>query len=109
MTVTKEKVKEKARHARDMLKHHPLTPELALKLFISIGVGVFRFSTALVQWTWRELMELQTILQVRMETAALHSLGCFHFSSKSRRIWIPGADYDTNAGIRHVPHKVSSP
>ena len=61
MTVTKEKVKEKARNARDMLKHHPLTPELALELFMSIGVGVFRFSAALVQWTWRELMELQTI------------------------------------------------
>ena len=59
--MTKEKVREKARNARDMLKHHPLTPELALELFMSIGIGVFRFSAALVQWTWRELMELQTI------------------------------------------------
>ena len=42
MTVTKEKVKEKAQNPRDMLKHHPLTPELALdsELFMSIGVGV---------------------------------------------------------------------
>jgi hypothetical protein len=61
MTMTKEKVKEKARDARDMLKHHPLTPVLALELFMSISVGVFRFSAALVQRTWRELMELQTI------------------------------------------------
>jgi hypothetical protein len=61
MTVTKEKVKEKARNARDLLKHHPLTPELALELFICIGVGVFQFSAALVQWTWKELKEMQTI------------------------------------------------
>jgi hypothetical protein len=39
MTVTKERVKEKARDARDMLKHHPLTPELELELFMSIGIG----------------------------------------------------------------------
>ena len=51
ITVTKEKVKEKARNARDMLKHHPLTPqspELVLELFMSIGVGVFQISAALV-------------------------------------------------------------
>jgi hypothetical protein len=72
-----------------MLKHHPLTPELALELFMSIGVGVFWFSAALVQWTWRELMELQTIwvqaykYATMMEAAVLHSLGYLHFPGKS--------------------------
>jgi len=40
------------------MKHHPLTPKMAIELFTSIGVGAFRYSAALVPWTWAELQDL---------------------------------------------------
>ena len=49
MRATKEVVRQKIIAARDLIKCHPLTPELATELFTSNGMGVFRFSAALHQ------------------------------------------------------------
>ena len=48
MRATKEVVRQKIIVARDLIKCHPLTPELATVLFTSKGMGVFRFSAALI-------------------------------------------------------------
>ena len=44
-----------------MIEHHPLTPEQAIELFVSVGVGAFRYSAALVPWTAAELGELEKV------------------------------------------------
>ena len=65
MTETKNVVRElrlRAKVARDLIKCHPLTPELATKLFASKGIGAFRFSAALIEWSKREFVSLQYIL-----------------------------------------------
>jgi hypothetical protein len=51
MSNTKERIFKRTEEARDLLRHHPLTPEQAVDLFTSIGVGAFRYSAALVPWT----------------------------------------------------------
>ena len=61
MTETKRRILEKTRNARDMIEHHPLTPEQAVELFVSVGVGAFRYSAALVPWTGAELGELEKL------------------------------------------------
>jgi len=48
MRATKEAVRQKIIAARDLIKRHPLTPELATELFTSKGMGVFCFSAALI-------------------------------------------------------------
>jgi len=48
MRATKEVVRQKIIAARDLIKCHPLTPELATGLFTSKGMGIFRFSVALM-------------------------------------------------------------
>jgi hypothetical protein len=58
MSVTKERIFRKTEEARDLLRHQPLTPEQAIELFASVGVGAFRYSAALVTWTERELERL---------------------------------------------------
>jgi hypothetical protein len=50
MSDTKERIFRKTEEARDLLRHHPLTPEQPIDLFTSIGVGAFRYSAALVPW-----------------------------------------------------------
>jgi len=50
---TKEVVRQKIMAARDLIKCHPLTPELATELFSSRGMGVFRISAALIEWSER--------------------------------------------------------
>ena len=51
---------KRTEEAQDLLRHHPLrvTPEQAIDLFTSIGVGAFRYSAALVPWTEKELERL---------------------------------------------------
>jgi len=49
MSATREVVREKARVARDLIKSHPLTPELSAELFAQKGIGAFRFSAALIE------------------------------------------------------------
>jgi len=53
MSVTKKVVRKKAEAARDLIKCHPLSPELATKLF--------RFSAVLIEWSKSELDSLQQI------------------------------------------------
>jgi len=49
MRATKKVVRQKIIAARDPIKCHPLTPELATKLFTSKGMEVFHFSAALIE------------------------------------------------------------
>ena len=58
MSVMKERVRNKTQEAIDLMKHHPLTPKMAIELCTSIGVGAFQYSAVLVPWTWAELQDL---------------------------------------------------
>ena len=49
MSATSVVVREKAKVARDLIKSHPLTPELSAELFEQKGIGAFRFSAALIE------------------------------------------------------------
>jgi len=59
MSATREVVREKARVALDLIKSHPLTPELSAELFAQKGIGAF--SAALIEWSQSELEGLQKI------------------------------------------------
>jgi len=61
MSATREVVRENARVARDLIKSHPLTRELSAELFAHKGIGAFRFSAALIEWSQSELEGLQKI------------------------------------------------
>ena len=61
MRATKEVVRQKIIAARDLIKCHPLTPELATELFTSKGMGVFRFSAALIEWSESELNDVKRL------------------------------------------------
>ena len=54
MSVIREVVREKARVARDLIKSHPLTPELSAELFAQKEIGSFRFSAVLIEWSQSE-------------------------------------------------------
>ena len=58
---TKEVVRQKIIAARDLIKCHPLTPELATELFTSKGMGVFCFSAALMEWSECELNDVKRL------------------------------------------------
>jgi len=51
MSATREVVREKARVVPDLIKSHQLTPVLSVELFAVKGVGAFRFSAALIEWS----------------------------------------------------------
>ena len=61
MSATREVVRENARVARDLIKCHPLAPELSAELFAQKGIGAFQFSAALIKWTQSELEGLRKI------------------------------------------------
>jgi len=61
MSATKARIFKKTEEARDLLRHHPLTPEQAIDLLTSVGVGAFRYSAALVPWTEKELERLEAV------------------------------------------------
>jgi len=61
MSATKTRIFKKTEEARDLLRHHPVPPEQAIDLFTSIGVGSFRYSSALVPWTEKELERLESV------------------------------------------------
>jgi len=61
MSATREVVREKARVARDLIKSHPLTPELSADLSAQKEIGAFRFSAALIEWSQSELEGLPKI------------------------------------------------
>jgi len=60
MSATREVVRE-ARVARDLIKSHPLTPELSAEVFAQKGIGAIRFSAALIELSQRKLEGLQKI------------------------------------------------
>jgi len=69
MSATREVVREKARVARDLIKSHPLTPELSAELFAQKGIGAFRFSATLMNGrrvSWRVCKNLGTSVKKRM-------------------------------------------
>ena len=45
----------------ELIKCHPLTPELATELLTSKGMGVFRFSAALIEWSESELNDAKRL------------------------------------------------
>jgi len=61
MSASREVVREKARVARDLIKSHPPTPELSAEIFAQTGIGAFRFSAALIEWSQSELKGLRKI------------------------------------------------
>jgi hypothetical protein len=61
MSATKARIFKKTEETRDLLRHHPLTPEQAIDLFTSVGVGAFRYSSVLVPWTEKELDRLEAV------------------------------------------------
>jgi len=61
MSATREVVRVKARVARDLIKSHPLTPELSAELLAHKGICTFCFLAALIGWLQSELEGLQKI------------------------------------------------
>jgi len=61
MRATKEVVRLKINAARDLIKSHPLTPELATEILTSKGMGVFRFPAALIEWSERDLNDVKRL------------------------------------------------
>jgi len=59
MSVTREVLREKATVARDLIKSHPLTPEISVEFFAQKGISSFQFSAALIEWSQSELEGLQ--------------------------------------------------
>jgi len=59
MRATKAVVRRKIIAARALIKCHPLTPEPATELFTSKGMGVFRFSAALIEWSESQLNDVK--------------------------------------------------
>ena len=60
---TEEVVRQKIIAARGLIKCHPLTLELAMarELFTRKGMGVFRFSVALIEWSESELINVKRL------------------------------------------------
>jgi len=58
---TKEVVRQKIIAARVLIKCHPITPELAMKLFTCKGMGLFCFSAALSEWSESELNDVKRL------------------------------------------------
>jgi len=61
MRATKEVVRQKIIAARDLIKCHSLTPELATEFFTSKGMGVFRSSMAIIEWSESELNDVKRL------------------------------------------------
>ena len=61
MNKTKEIVFQKTELAVEMLEGHPLPPDLAVELFKSKALGVFRYSAPFVPWTEQELERLKIL------------------------------------------------
>jgi len=61
MRAAKEVVRQKIIAARDLIKCHPHTPEVATELFTSKGMGVFHFSAALIEWSESELNDVKRV------------------------------------------------
>ena len=51
----------KTREAVELIRHHPHSPAMAIQIFKSKGIGIFRYSAAVVNWTGAELQRLQDL------------------------------------------------
>jgi len=89
MRATKEVVRQKIIAARDLIKCHPLTPELETELFTSKGMGVLHFSATLIKWSESEFQRRETIvrpsLQERLALATVNSKYFLYFPENTRR------------------------
>jgi len=99
---TKEVVRQKIIAARDLIKCHPLTPELATELFTSKGMGVFRFSAALIGWSESELNDVKRLC-VQAYKNAWHlpqsTASALFIFSKTRRYEKHTAHGSTDTGV----------
>jgi len=64
------RVREKGRVACYYIKSHPLTPGLSADLFVQEGIGVFRFSATLIEWSQSEWEGLQKSGYKRVKSMA---------------------------------------
>ena len=73
MRVTKGVVRQKTIAVCDLIKCHPPTTvvELATELFTSKGMGVFRFSAALIEWSESELNDVKRLYVTGQAAAGL--------------------------------------
>jgi len=71
MRTTKKVIRQSIVAARDLITCHPLTPELAIELFTSKGMGVYHFSAALIDWSESELND-EKQLCVQAHKSAWH-------------------------------------
>jgi len=100
MNITRDVVHEKVRVAHDlmMIKCYLLTPELSAKLFAQKGIGVFRFSAALIEWSQGKLEGLQKIW-VKVYKNAWH----ITMVNSKLTMYLPNC-----RGLPLVPHAVRS-
>ena len=79
MRATKEVVRQKIIAARDLIKCHPLTPELETKLFISQRCGSLRFSAARIEWSEGDLKDVKRLCFQRLALATVNSKCSLYF------------------------------
>ena len=56
---TKDRILQRTKELVESIRHHPFTPEIAVEIFVSQAVGLFRYSAAIVDWSQQELRDLQ--------------------------------------------------
>lgn len=61
MRSMKEKVIARIKQAINVVRGHPLLPDLALEIFKSMAIGVFRYNAPFASWSEAELEQIQTI------------------------------------------------
>ena len=107
MSATREVVREKARVTHDLIKRHPLTPELSAELFAQKKIGAFRFSAALIEWSQSQLEGLQKIRVQAYKNAwhvpwsIAHSLYTFPTAEGGHECPLPSGVL-TQALLQHV-------
>jgi hypothetical protein len=82
----KERIFKRTEEARDLLRHHPLTPEQAIDLFTSIGVGAFRYSAALHQTCSPVGMEYLRPVGVMPQELCRHLQRCIKHEDVARQL-----------------------
>ena len=61
MRSMKKKVITRIRQAIEVVRGHPLLPELALEIFKSMAIGVFRYSAPFTPWSEAEMEQIQAL------------------------------------------------
>jgi len=107
MNATKEVVHIQARVARDLIKNHPLTPELPAELFAPKQISAFRFSAALIDWSQTELKGLQKIwvqaykIAWHVSWSSINSLYTFPSAEGGHECPLP-SEVLTQALLQHI-------